>query len=38
LETVTVARLKEFCSANGLAVGGAKAVLCERIKDHFLGS
>ena len=38
LERVTVAKLKEFCAANGLAVGGAKAALCERIKDHLLGS
>ena len=30
LERVTVAKLKEFCAANGLAVGGAKAALCER--------
>ena len=37
LERVTVAKLKEFCAANGLAVGGAKAALCERIKDHLLG-
>ena len=38
LERVTVAKLKEFCAANGLAVGGAKAALCERIKGHLLGS
>ena len=36
LETLTAALLKEYCAANGLPVGGVKAVLAARVREHAL--
>ena len=35
-ETLTAALLKEYCAANGLPVGGVKAVLAARVREHAL--
>lgn len=34
LETLTVAKLKEYCATNGLPVSGAKAALVSRVTEH----
>ena len=36
LGTLTVSKLKEYCSANGLSTSGLKAALVARVKDHLL--